>query len=386
MADEFDRLYVPVRAAVASNGSLICFVAYEVPTQETCLTAIQGRIADGRQRPKEGSVMRKIIGLIIFLIPLLGGGWFFAKYKIAGLNDVVFLPRDSGSGSGIGTEQISIGDPREPDTVRIASFNIQVFGTKKLEDLQVMDILTHIVRQFDVVAIQEIRTVDQTLMAQFVRRINATGARYDYVLGPRLGRTSSKEQYAFVFDTTTIEVDRRSVYTLSDPYDRMHREPLVALFRTRGAPPDEAFTFKLVNVHTDPDDVPEEMNAMDDVYRAVLNDGDGEDDVILVGDFNTSEKNLYQVADVSDITTALRDVTTNTKRTESYDNLIFSSRHTSEFLGRSGVLDIVRAFNTTTDVAEAVSDHLPVWGLFSIYEGGRTPRVAAAPGPAAETR
>ncbi len=320
--------------------------------------------------------MRKILSLVIALVAIVGGGWFANKFNLVEFKDLGSLTGTSQTSSS--HEEIDIGASREPNTIRVCSFNIQVFGTSKAGKPQVMDILANIVRQFDIVAIQEVRSRDQTIMPRFVRQINSAGVQYEYVLGPRLGRTSSKEQYVYIFDTRTIEVDRSSVYTMSDPYDRMHREPLVALFRTRAAKPEEAFTFKLVNVHTDPDEVKEEMNALDDVYRAVLNDGDGEDDVILLGDFNTSEDKLYQVGEISEITTALQDVTTNTKRTKSYDNLIFSSRHTSEFLGRSGVLDIVRAFNVSSETAEQVSDHLPVWGLFSIYEGGGG-RLAAMP-------
>jgi endonuclease/exonuclease/phosphatase family metal-dependent hydrolase len=323
--------------------------------------------------------MRRIITLVLFIVTIAGGGFFFSKYKIDGLENVVFSPRDSAATAG-SSSKLSAGEPREANTVRVASFNIQVFGSSKASKPQVMSMLAEIVRQFDVVAIQEVRSKDQTLIPNFVRQINADGAKYEFVLGPRLGRTVSKEQYAFIFDSEKIEVDRSSVYTLSDPHDRMHREPLVALFRTRGPSSSEAFTFKLVNVHTDPDDVPEEMAALADVYRAVANDGDGEDDVIMLGDFNTSEKKLYQVAQVSPtITTALADVMTNTRGTKAYDNLIFDGRHTSEFLGRSGVLDLVSVFKSTQEEILKVSDHLPVWGDFSAYENRGANRLASSP-------
>ena len=54
-----------------------------------------------------------------------------------------------------------------------------------------MEKLAIIVRQFDVVAIQEIRTKDNGHLPRFVDLINATGRHYDYVIGPRLGRTVS---------------------------------------------------------------------------------------------------------------------------------------------------------------------------------------------------
>ncbi len=43
------------------------------------------------------------------------------------------------------------------DTIKIASFNIQVFGRSKASKPEVMEVLSRIISQFDVVAIQEIR-------------------------------------------------------------------------------------------------------------------------------------------------------------------------------------------------------------------------------------
>ena len=59
-------------------------------------------------------------------------------------------------------------------TIRIASFNIQVFGEKKVGDPRVRSLLVEIIRQFDVVAIQEIRS-QQDILPQFVDAINADG-------------------------------------------------------------------------------------------------------------------------------------------------------------------------------------------------------------------
>lgn len=122
-----------------------------------------------------------------------------------------------------------------------------------------MDVLVKVVRRFDVVAIQEVRSTDDTVVPRFVEMVNADGSRYDFVIGPRLGRTNSKEQYAILFNTARIEVDRGSIYTVDDPQDLLHREPLVARFRVRGVPPEKAFTFNLVDIHTDPDETVQEL-------------------------------------------------------------------------------------------------------------------------------
>jgi deoxyribonuclease-1-like protein len=275
--------------------------------------------------------------------------------------------------------EISTGIPvqRTGETIRIATFNIQVFGESKAQTAPVMDILARVARNFDVIAIQEVRARSQDVIPSFVEQINSAGRRYDYVIGERLGRTTSKEQYAFIFDTQSVEVDRQQLYTVADPDDLLHREPLVALFRVRGPSPENAFTFTLVNVHTDPDEVPQEMNVLDDVYMAVRNDGRNEDDVILLGDFNADDQHLGDVGRLSGITWVISGMPTNTKGTHQYDNLIFTEQATREFTGRGGVFDFMREYNLTMEQAEKVSDHLPVWAEFSIYEGGQAGRFAS---------
>jgi len=243
----------------------------------------------------------------------------------------------------------------------------------------VMDVLARIVRKFDVVAIQEIRSRDEDIIPNFVELINSTGAHYDFVVGPRLGRTVSKEQYAFIYDMTVVEVDRTQLYTVADPPDVLHREPLVGWFRVRGPPAEEAFTFSLVNIHTDPDEAKQEVNVLAQVYHKVRDDGRQEDDVIILGDLNVDDKNLGQLGQISGITVVISGTPTNVTMTKQYDNIVFHRTATNEFTGRGAVFDFLREYNMTTDEAKEVSDHLPVWAEFSVYEGGQPGRIATRP-------
>ncbi len=266
------------------------------------------------------------------------------------------------------------------DRISIASYNIQVFGTSKLQQGDVLEILAQTVRQFDLVAIQEIRSRDDTVLPRFLQVVNAEGGRYDYVIGPRLGRTNSKEQYAFVFNTQRIEVDSNSITTVEDPRDLLHREPLVARFRARTQPPEAGFTFWLANIHTDPDEVPQEVDALADVFTAVANANPQEDDVILLGDLNADETQLGRLGTIPGITWIVpRATPTNTRGTKTYDNLLFLREATAEFTGRWGVVNMQRAFQLSMDDALRVSDHLPVWGEFSVWEVPPTPVGGGAP-------
>jgi deoxyribonuclease-1-like protein len=267
---------------------------------------------------------------------------------------------------------------RQTDTIRVATWNIQTFGEAKLQDPLAMNVIVEVLRNFDVVAIQELRAHSQDVVPQLVALLNAGGQHhYDYVLGPRLGRSSSKEQYVYVFDLASIEVDPYQHYTVNDPDDLLHREPLVSWFRARGASPEQAFTFSLVNVHTDPDEVDRELDVLDDVFFVVRDDSRREDDVILLGDFNVNDKNLRQLGQIEGLTWIVTGNTpTNTRGNAQYDNIFFHRTATTEFTGRGGVLDFMREFNLTVDQAVQVSDHLPVWAEFSVHEGGRAGPVA----------
>ena len=255
--------------------------------------------------------------------------------------------------------------PARPwDAVLVASFNIQVFGETKVAKPEVVQILARIVRNFDIVAIQEVRSKSDDVIPTFVRAVNADGSAYHWLIGPREGRTVSKEQYCFLYDTRRIEVDAASIGVVPDPSDRLHRPPMHARFRTRVIPESMAFTFWLVDMHTDPDEVPQEIEALADVFVAMRSLRPDEDDVILLGDLNAGPPQFGRFTRMPGATWAVSGVTTNTHRTKTYDNLIFDRHATAEYLGRWGVLDMQSTYGLPQDKALEVSDHNPVWAAF----------------------
>lgn len=257
---------------------------------------------------------------------------------------------------------------RPPDKLLIASFNIQVFGESKMAKPEVVAILADVVRQFDIVAIQEVRAKSDDILPRFMAAVNADGSRYEFIIGPRIGRTVSTEQYAFIYDTTRVEYNPQQVGTLSDPQDRLHREPYVARFRARTQYPENAFTFWLVNIHTDPDEVAEEVDALADVFRLMQTASPDEDDVILLGDLNANESQMGRLAQIPGIGWVVSGAMTNTRQNKAYDNIVFQRQATSEYAGRWGVFDLQRAYGLTTEQALSVSDHYPVWSEFQIWE------------------
>jgi endonuclease/exonuclease/phosphatase family metal-dependent hydrolase len=357
-----------------------------------------------KKKSRSGPLRRLFTWLATLLTSLGLGGWAYPDLPVVGkavqsgwdlvsgekplssvvpeggLLDGLSAAMSGGSGGAATTQYVSNSPPpslQPGEAISICSFNIQVFGTSKMQKSDVVQSLVQIVRQFDLVAIQEVRSKDDNLIPSFVQMINSDGHRYHYAIGPRLGRTVSTEQYVFVFNTDRIEIDPNSILTMDDPTDLLHRPPLLARFRARTMDPAYGFTFWMINAHTDPDEVKSEVDALADAFTSVQQRGWGEDDVILLGDLNASETQLGRLGQLPGIRYVISGVPTNTRGTKTYDNILFDGRKTVEFTGQAGVLNMQQMFGISEEQALKISDHQPVWALFSCYENSRGDAILA---------
>ena len=259
------------------------------------------------------------------------------------------------------------------DEIVVGTFNIQIFGQSKMQNAKVMQMLVGITRQFDVLAIQEIRSQDQSLIPRFVKLLNEqnpNGHVYDYLIGPRQGHTSIKEQYVFVYNTTHVEMSNPG-FVYPDTENKFHRPPVVSQFRTRNHRPGyNPFTFSLINIHTDPDEVDTEIPALAEAYKFVVENMPNEDDIILLGDFNVDETKYGELASaIPNMGWVVSDrISTKTNSNRSYDNILFNTANTVEHTGKGGVFDFAKEYNLSKADAVKVSDHLPVWVKFRAEE------------------
>ena len=280
-------------------------------------------------------------------------------------------------GSDIGGADSStepVGGPAGNETVIIGSFNIQSFGRAKMEKSDVVPILVDIVRRFDVIAIQELRDIDQRVIPEFLALINQGGGRFVAEVGPRQGYYVQKdqrryeEQMVFIYDSSRVELIQRS-YVAVDASRKMHRSPLVARFRSLGVPQSQAFTFSLMNVHVDYDDAIAEFKLMESILAGVYNQNPDEDDFILLGDMNGEPNTFNKFNWMSNQFAAIPNHwNTNTAQSENYDNIVFDAARTSEFMNQAGVMSLMAEYQIPVEQAKRVSDHLPVWAVFSARE------------------
>jgi endonuclease/exonuclease/phosphatase family metal-dependent hydrolase len=248
------------------------------------------------------------------------------------------------------------------ETIKIFTFNIQVFGQSKMAKPEVVKILVDIISQSDLTAVQEVRSVDPAPVRQFM---DLLPPYYSYVLGPREGRSSSKEQYWIIYDSRKMEV--KDSNTWDDPDDIFERNPLGVYVQTKGK-----FNFVLINNHIQPAAAGKEISAIPqivDYFRGLWN----ERDILIVGDFNAdgsyyNENFLESVFDAENYTIILTNEydTTVGRNTYTYDRFIITKTAREDFTGNFGVIrfDELYDFSNLSIEPREVSDHYPVWAEF----------------------
>jgi endonuclease/exonuclease/phosphatase family metal-dependent hydrolase len=254
------------------------------------------------------------------------------------------------------------------ETIKIAAFNIQVFGRAKRQKENVMDVLTSIVREFDLILIQEIRDSSEETIPIFLQEINdVDGPKYSYIRSERLGRSTSKEAYAYLYNTETVKFVDESDYVYDDVYDVFEREPYIASFVSGN------FDFTIIGIHIKPDDTYSEMGNLTNVINFVMSENPKELDTIMIGDFNADGTYF----DETDLTNPLRssdfywvitnDMDTMTKTDYSYDRIVLiNATYNHEYITDSASVfkfDIEYDIMNQTFVWE-VSDHYPIYAEF----------------------
>jgi endonuclease/exonuclease/phosphatase family metal-dependent hydrolase len=331
------------------------------------------------------------LGLLYVLHQLTFGGWSFSRLDEALNSDL------AGDFRG---EIISVGDraDRPANRIRVATFNIDDFAEEKSgtrinsSGVDVLGTIAKIVSTFDIVAIQELRGADGIALQRLVGLLNESGGNYVAIMSDPKGE-EFQESYAFLWDQSRIRIVPGSDYVVQDNGGRMYRAPMVASFQcvVPDGSPLPPFRFTMINVHTKPDRVDprvreSEINVLADVFQRVRQyefTQHSEDDFVLLGDLNVDARNLGQLSTIPGVLSIAGDIQTEVTRSVTHDHILIDQTITAEYTGRRGVIDLQRQLGLTPQQAEAISDHLPVWAEFDLYE--RPPKVAVR-APAGGTR
>ncbi len=257
------------------------------------------------------------------------------------------------------------------EVARIATFNIKVFGKTKMGKPEVVTQLVDTVLQYDLVAIQEIKDIDETVPYDFLAELNnASGNFWNMSLSVRSGTQaddqSSQEQYAYYYNHSVFrEIGEGELYNDS-ANDYFQREPYRAQFELLNASGNSSgFDFTLFTIHTKPASALAEIDALHEVIQSYQENDSTETDVILLGDLNADcsyataqelwESPLRQpqynwlVNDIADTTVSSTDC--------AYDRIITLDDLNGRLVGSWGI--------DTSITNTSVSDHYPVW--FDLY-------------------
>jgi len=167
--------------------------------------------------------------------------------------------------------QYDFDTPVERGDYKIGTFNIQVFGQKKANNKYVMPVIKDIIDDYDIIAIQEVRDSTGTVIGKLNEIDN-----YNLRASPRLGRSTSKEQYVFLFSDRIVP-GQSEVYP--DSNDDFEREPYAMNFVVNGE------DMLIIQVHIKPDDAEQEIRHLPDVVDWSKKDFGGLN-TYIVGDLN----------------------------------------------------------------------------------------------------
>lgn len=252
-----------------------------------------------------------------------------------------------------------------PDPIRIATFNIEVFGNKKSKKSEIMKVLASIIREYDLVAVQEIKDASGNTPKRFLDEINKSGDRYDMRVSERTGLQtndkSSQEQYGYYFNTKTITpLDNGQLFDDSGD-DFFQREPFISQFKAKSG----NFSFVLISIHTKPTSAVKEIEALHNVVEWARGRYSTEDDFIVLGDYNAgcdyanpTQLDAMTISGSKYTWIVPHDANTNLASKQcAYDRIVITNGAKQDYAGK---WDVDRSFDD-----KKVSDHWPVWAEFN---------------------
>lgn len=254
---------------------------------------------------------------------------------------------------------------QDKETLKIMSFNIQIFGAAKMAKPEVVDILVDIVSHADLIAVQEVRSMSIDPVERFMALLPDN---YHYTLSPRQGRTFSKEQYWIIYNADKITITNEDSWP--DDENIFERSPYAVYCKSSGT-----FDFILLNNHIQPGAAEKEIRSLPQVaayYRELWNDPD----LLIVGDMNADGKYFNSALmesifpDTEYYLIFTNEDTTLAQSHNTYDRFIITSSAFEFFTGNFNVIrfDEEYDFDSFSVTPKQVSDHYPIWAEFFIGE------------------
>ncbi|MCL2116821.1 MAG: hypothetical protein FWH27_00185 [Planctomycetaceae bacterium] len=319
---------------------------------------------------------------VIFVVIIIGGFYFWKNFQIRFDQDqgIVFARRGEKTPLDNPPPQNAVdSETAQPSpqptatnevtpmtTMSIATWDLTPLNVEKLTDDTRAQQISDVIALFDLIAVQGVAQTTRPL-DEIIRRINAKGKKYAYVIPNHIGNVP--EYVAFLFNTETVKYDPDKTREIVE--SSLSYRPLVALFCAVQPPPEKAFTFNLVNVKI-PDDRKEiETKVLGRVFRQVRDDDPTEDDVIMLGNFGLPVQQIQSLCDVPYMAIAHDNVTTTIDGMDSTTNIVFDRMRTVihvECIGNTRQVDFIKLFDLKLSEAASIARHFPICTDFSVFE------------------
>lgn len=243
----------------------------------------------------------------------------------------------------------------------IASFNTLHLGWREDKDYETM---AEFIDFFDLIVLQEV--MNEEGLRELTEILNDESvSSWEYLISETsTGRGDYREYYGYLWKKERAELLRNEGYYRGNEAGDFERLPHGATFRMKN------FDFTIINVHLVYGDSISRrrrealnLHKVYDYYQAL---DEEEKDIIIAGDFNLPaydesfeelikhEDMLYYGINPSNKTTIGK-----TGPSNSYDNIFYSHKYTSEFTGNSGIIDYTNG--EYQRMRREISDHLPVF-------------------------
>jgi len=252
--------------------------------------------------------------------------------------------------------------------ITFGSFNVQNFGLSKFKKEDVVYNILKVMKRYDLLSFIEIVDKKEKFFPALVEKFNEnakTADRLSYVISKRLGRSSGKEQYAFLYKASKMRI--LDTYQYPESKDQFERPPFAVKVGLFNATISEVV---FMTIHTKPEEANAEMQHLYNAYLAVkakwkIND------IAIMGDFN-SDCSYMSPMDLSELKLSnskrfswliTRCAGTSMLRTHCiYDHIVVAGEKLRAAIPTNSarVFRFDEAYNLNQTLAVMVSDHYPV--------------------------
>uniref|UniRef100_A0A673Z315 Deoxyribonuclease n=1 Tax=Salmo trutta TaxID=8032 RepID=A0A673Z315_SALTR len=265
--------------------------------------------------------------------------------------------------------------------MKVASFNIQKFGKRKLSNPNTLATLVKIVSRYDIIVILEVVDERGTSVKKFLEELNKANKKQQYTLqiSTRLGRDKYKEQFMFLYRDDLVDLVGSWQYedNQAGDVDAFAREPYILRFKCLNSVLEDLV---LIPVHTKPEDSGKELDELYDVFLEVTKKWKTDitmyallkTNVMILGDFNAdgsylSKKGMKAIRIRSDknfhwLIKDDVDTTANTGNDNTYDRIVIYGDDMLDAIVPNSAkpFNFQIAYGLSEEDALKVSDHYPV--------------------------